>query len=207
MSHHISHIFYINLDYREDRRLEIEEELKKYELLEKSERFPGIRVESQGILGCTKSHLEVLKIARERGYPNVLILEDDFQFVVSKEEFERELQSFFDSSIQYDVCMISYCLQQESADVIIECPVVKKVLEAQTASGYIVHQDYYDMIIDLYEWACPLLENTKEHWNYANDQCWKILQMKDNWLHFVNRLGIQRASYSDNSMSFMDYGK
>ena len=83
MSQYISHIFYINLDYREDRREEIESELAKYELLEKSERFPGIRVVNQGILGCTKSHLGVIKLAKERGYKNVLILEDDFEFVLS----------------------------------------------------------------------------------------------------------------------------
>jgi len=206
MSHNINHIFYINLDYREDRREEIEGEIEKYDLTEKTERFAGIRVMEQGILGCTKSHLAVLKLAKERGYKNVLILEDDFEFVLSKEEFETSLQVFFDSGIEYDVCMLSYLLQKEN-DIIEECPILNRVIEAQTASGYLVNEKYYDTIIALYEWAWPLLEETKAHWLYANDQCWKSLQKKDRWFYFKNRIGKQRASYSDNSMSFMDYGK
>lgn len=209
MSQNIDHIFYINLDYREDRREEIESEIEKYELTEKTERFSGIRVMEQGILGCTKSHLAVLKLAKERRYKNVLILEDDFEFVLPKEEFEHSLQVFFDSGIEYDVCMLSYLLQKENEiDELIEmCPILNRVIEAQTASGYLVNEKYYDTIIALYEWAWPLLEETKAHWLYANDQCWKSLQKKDRWFYFKNRIGKQRASYSDNSMSFMDYGK
>jgi glycosyl transferase family 25 len=209
MSHNIDHIFFINLDYREDRLDEIEGEITKFDLNHKTERFPGIRVVDQGILGCTKSHLAVIKMAKERGYRNILILEDDFEFVLSKEDFEKELTLFFDSKINYDVCMISYILQIENPenDIIDECPNINRVLEAQTASGYIVNSNYYDTMIELYEWACPLLENTKAHWLYANDQCWKSLQKKDNWYYFKNRIGRQRASYSDNSMSFMNYGK
>jgi glycosyl transferase family 25 len=209
MSQNIDHIFFINLDYREDRLEEIEGEITKFELTNKTERFPGIRVVDQGILGCTKSHLAVIKLAKERGYKNVLILEDDFEFVLSKDDFEKELTHFFDSGIEYDVCMISYILQIENPEneIIEKCPNINRVLEAQTASGYIVHSNYYDKLIELYEWACPLLEYTKSHWLYANDQCWKSLQKTDNWYYFKNRIGRQRASYSDNSMSFMDYGK
>jgi len=208
MSANIDRIFYINLDYREDRREEIEGEIQKMGLEEKTERFPGIRVVEQGILGCTKSHLAVLKLAKERGYKNILILEDDFEFVLSKPEVENELQIFFDSGIDYDVCMISYLLNEVEDDVFIdECPNLGKVIEAQTASGYLVNAKYYDTIIELYEWAWPLLKNTKAHWLYANDQCWKSLQKKDRWFYFKNRIGKQRASFSDNSMSFMDYGK
>lgn len=207
MSHNIDHIFYINLDYREDRKEEIEEEIEKYGLNEKTERFSGIRVVEQGILGCTKSHLAVLKLAKERGYKNVLVLEDDFEFVLSKEDFEKSLHIFFDSGIEYDVCMFSYLLQKENEAFVEECPILNRIIEAQTASGYLVNEKYYDTIIALYEWAWPLLEQTKAHWLYANDQCWKSLQKTDRWFYFKNRIGKQRASYSDNSMSFMDYGK
>ena len=83
MSHHIPHIFYINLDKRTDRRAEIEQELQQFNLYDKAERFPAIPVPNQGILGCTMSHLAVLKLAKERKYKQVLILEDDFFFIIS----------------------------------------------------------------------------------------------------------------------------
>ena len=88
MSNKIDHIFYINLEERVDRKNLIEIELNKFDL--KYERFPAIKDE-MGIYGCGLSHLSVLKLAKERGYKNVLIFEDDFTFLVSKEEFETFL--------------------------------------------------------------------------------------------------------------------
>ena len=84
MSVNIDHIFYINLDKRKDRRVEIEQELNKMEL--PFERFKAIETPGRGILGCGLSHLSVFKLAKERKYKNVLIFEDDFYFLISKPE-------------------------------------------------------------------------------------------------------------------------
>ena len=57
----IDHIFYINLDHRTDRRQDIEEQLKLYDIpMEKVTRSPGISHE-YGFIGCTMAHLNVLK--------------------------------------------------------------------------------------------------------------------------------------------------
>lgn len=202
MSKNIDRIFYINLDKREDRKREIEQELELYDLLNNAERIPGIYTPSRGILGCTMSHLNAIKLAKERNYKNVLILEDDYQFLVSKEEFENQLNHFFDNNIEYDICMISYNLQQSTET---KYPFLLKVLEAQTASGYIVHHSFYDKMIELYEWTIPLLDSTGEHWNYANDQVWKRLQPTANWFCLKTRCGKQRAGYSDNSDKYEDH--
>jgi glycosyl transferase family 25 len=93
MSHNIDKIFYINLEKRKDRREEIEKELDTFGL--NYERFEAIETPGFGILGCGISHLSVLKLAKERKYKNILILEDDFTFIVSKEEFEKSLNLFF----------------------------------------------------------------------------------------------------------------
>jgi GR25 family glycosyltransferase involved in LPS biosynthesis len=202
MSKYITNIFYINLDKRQDRKEEIELELKNYGLFDNSERIQAIETPGQGILGCTMSHLNAIKLAKERSYENILILEDDFQFTISKEEFENQLQTFFESNIQYDVCMISYNIQQSQPT---EYSFLTKVLEAQTASGYIIHHTFYDKMIELYEWAIPLLDQTKAHWVYANDQCWKRLQREANWFSLTSRCGRQRPGYSDNSEQFEDH--
>jgi GR25 family glycosyltransferase involved in LPS biosynthesis len=200
MSKYIDKIFYINLDKRTDRREKIEKQLNEYGL--EYERYSAIPTPHSGIVGCGYSHLNVLKIARERGYKNVLILEDDFEFVVSKEEFEKQLIKLFESGLQFDVCMISYIIKnsQEAAP---EYPFVRRILDGQTASGYIVKQHYLDELINLYEWAIPLLDRTNEHWNYANDLVWKRLQPNHQWYYTTKRLGRQSDSYSDNKMCFM----
>ncbi len=201
MSENIDKIIYINLNKRTDRRAEIEEELNKFNL--PFERFEAIETPEFGILGCGKSHLAVLKLAKERGYKNVLILEDDFTFIVSKETFEEQLTFFFNDQIDYDVLMLSYNLHEQMPT---DYEYIFKILNVQTASGYIVNQSYYDTLINLYEYAMPLLESTRIHWVYANDVVWNTIMPADKWVGFVKRIGKQRPSYSDNGCSWADYG-
>lgn len=202
MSHNLDAIVYINLDKRTDRRSEIEFELNKMNL--KAERFSAIEhPPPNGIVGCGKSHLAVIKLAKERGYKNILILEDDFVFITEKLEFEESLTKLFESSIEFDVCFISYnLLEEQESDI----PFLKRAKFSNTASGYIVNSHYYDKIIDLYEWSVPLLESTSQHWIYANDQVWRDLQEKDKWYCLVPRLGIQSDGFSDNSQKFIARG-
>jgi len=201
MSENIDRIIYINLDKRIDRLQQINDEFKRFNLEDKTERFPAIYHPS-GTVGCGKSHLAVLKLAKERKYKNVLILEDDFHFVVSKDDFEYNLKLFFENVKEYDVCLISYNLNKAES---CEFPFLLKLLDGQTASGYLVNQNYYDALINLYEKAIPLLESTGQHWIYANDQIWKQLQAIDNWYCFKTRLGKQKAGFSDNSQTYVDY--
>lgn len=199
MSHNIDKIYYINLDKRTDRREEIEFELKEYQL--NAERYAAIHTPNSGIVGCGYSHLNVLKMARDSGVKNVLILEDDFEFIVSKEVFEEEMARFFDSGIDYDVLLLSYIVQK--GEDVENYPFVGKILDGQTASGYLVNGKYLNELITLYEWAIPLLEQTNEHWKYANDHVWKQLQPGHNWYYMKNKIGQQRSSYSDNKMCFV----
>jgi GR25 family glycosyltransferase involved in LPS biosynthesis len=202
---HISGIFYINLDRRTDRKEHIEPELQKMGI-SGFERFTAIeRPPGQGIVGCGYSHLSVLKLAKERQYPNVLIFEDDFYFTVSQDELSRNLTSFFESPVSndYDVCMLSYNLRE--FDECPETPFLRRVRYAQTASGYIIHSRYYDRLIELYEWAIPLLEQTGQHWIYANDVVWKSLQEKDKWYCFTQRIGRQLDGFSDNAGRVIQY--
>ena len=196
----IAKAFFINLDRRKDRLEEIEAEMEWADI--SCERFPAIE-RNPGILGCGLSHLAVLKEAKARSYPNVLILEDDFEFLVRPDEFHTTIRDFFALQIPWDVLMISYHINSCSPT---EYPMIQKVLDAQTASGYIVNAHFYDTLISLYETAMPLLQSTGRHWDYANDQVWKKIQPTSNWYALTKRQGRQRASYSDNCQKFMDYG-
>ena len=169
MSHNIDKIYYINMDKRPDRRIEIEGELKEYGL--DAERFVGIP-HDPGIVGCGKSHLEVMKMAKANGYKNVLILEDDFTFISSKKDFEKSLELFFDKvKDNYDVCM--FCCNLVHYDPINPYTFLYKIIEASNACAYLINGKYLDKLIELYEYAIPLLEQTGQHWIYANDQIWK----------------------------------
>jgi len=187
---HIAHVYYINLDRREDRRKEFEEEAKKMEF--QPERFPAI-VKTPPMLGCHASHLAVLKKAKEMSYPNVLIFEDDFEFLVDKETFTSELRSFFERQIDYDVVFLSYHVTKSE-------PLNETVSygrDLASGAGYIVNQKFYDTLINNFETNYSLLEKTGAHWLHLNDQCWKPLQKEHTFLFFNTRIGKQRDGVSD----------
>jgi glycosyl transferase, family 25 len=192
--------FYINLERRKDRRLQFEEEMTKAGI-EGVERFQAIE-RNPGILGCGLSHLAILKIAREKEWPAVAIFEDDFEFLISPDEFDEELRVFFSTHEKWDVLMLSYSINNGKpyTDRLI------KVLDAQTASGYIVNAPFYDTLITLYEDAMVNLEKTGKHWIYANDQIWKTIQPAADWYALKKRAGKQRKSHSDLAGKVMDYG-
>ncbi len=200
ISDYIDMVFYINLDKRTDRKEDIEKELNEYGL--KYERIPAVEISYFGCLGASYSHLNSLCLAKERGYKNILIMEDDFTFVVTKEEFEKQMEEFFNSNVDYDVCLLSYNLEDYS-----ECKedFLYKINFAQTASGYLVNEKYYDTLIENFRESSDKLGATWVSWVYAVDVYWKNLQEKDNWFCFKNRIGIQKASFSNIRQDYVDY--
>ena len=195
---------YINLDHRTDRKEEIEKELSMIGI-SKYERFSAIRT-FPGIIGCGDSHLNVLKLAKERGYKNILIIEDDFEFLIDKDSFWKLMNDVFTELPEYDIVMLGYNLKRS---VEVEgLQHVIKVLEAQTTSAYIIHSNMYDALINVFEQSQPLLISTGQHWNYALDQAWKVLQPNSKWYATKVRVGKQRPSLSDGGMEpvFCDTG-
>jgi hypothetical protein len=195
----IEKIVYINLDHRTDRRSEMEEELAAMGL--SGERFSAI-LAKPGWIGCFQSHLKVLELAKQSGWKNVLILEDDFQFIVDKPTFEQELTNFFKLEIPYDILMISYNILGKKPFNDTVC----RATDVQTASGYLVHERFYDALIANWRHALPLLIQTGQHWLYSCDQSWKILQPTSEWFCLNRRIGIQRKSYSDLAERVVFYG-
>lgn len=199
----IDHIYYINLEHRTDRNLQMLGELERMNIPNESyERYPAIYHKEIGGVGCGRSHIAVLEDAIQKGYNQIMILEDDFIFDVSPEIFYEKMEKLSDK--QYDVCMLSYHLFDYR-----ECgeEEFRKVLNAQTTSGYIIKRHYYKTLVDVFKWSVENFERTNHHWLYAIDAAWSPLQRKDNWLCFYPRIGKQSTSYSDcsNTMSDTDW--
>jgi GR25 family glycosyltransferase involved in LPS biosynthesis len=74
-------IYCINLDTRIDRWNHAQEEFKKADILDRVQRFSAIK-EDDGRVGVIKSNLAIVKIAKEKKLKNVLVFEDDFEFIV-----------------------------------------------------------------------------------------------------------------------------
>jgi glycosyl transferase family 25 len=191
---------YINLEHREDRKNQIEGELKKVGFYN-YQRFNAIK-NSKGYLGCSESHFECLKLAMSNDYPNVMILEDDFEFLIDKDEFQSILNHLL--TIDYDVFILSY--NTDSSNITdMEDPYLRRIKETQTASGYIVNKKYYNKLIENFEEGLRLLQETDIYHKYAIDQYWKPLQSQDKWYCYKKRIGKQRESYSDIEKGMVNY--
>lgn len=187
----IDRVVYINLNKRPDRRKHIESLLSQYNIT--ADRFEAIE-HANGLYGCGQSHLAVLKMARDNGWRNVLILEDDILCNVSPIEFEDRLSTLFTEGPEFDVFMLDVNLQRSKPA---EHDWITRVLYAHCAGAYIVQGHYYQTIIDLYEWALPLLLQTGMHWVFANDAVWGQLQEVDRWYTFKEQIFRQMSGYSD----------
>jgi GR25 family glycosyltransferase involved in LPS biosynthesis len=191
----IDKIFIINLAERQDRWIDIMEEMEEFQVpLDRIERFNAIKHE-KGYMGCTMSHLSCLKIAKERRYNNVLILEDDFSFhhshyPVGYQDVMRVLEEI---DFEWNVLFWSAnVLAQKSYH-----PNFDRIQDAQTTSGYMVHHRYFNTLIQEFE-------NCVSD-NGFIDIHWKHLQKKDSWFIFQKKIGYQRQSYSDIEERFVHY--
>lgn len=200
----IQHIYYINLDYRTDRKKEIEEELDKIGIPEyKRTRISGEFKENNGALGCSLSHIKTIETFLESNHTTCIIFEDDFQFLVDEEQFQMSLTAFFHSNIEYDVVMLgSNLIKCEDTSYTF----LKRILDAQTSSAYLLTKLYAPTLLNNIKESANFLEEFPVNNQYCLDIHWKTLQKKDRWFQLIPKVGIQRKSYSDIEKKITDYG-
>jgi len=197
----LEHVFYINLEYRTDRRIQVESELNT--LGWKYERFNAIKL-ANGRIGCSMSHLKVLNLAKERKLPYVVVVEDDIEFK-KPDKYNSMLRKFLDSNIEYDVLLLAGNLRppikQLNSDVL-------QIFHSWTTTGYIVKSDYYDTLIqNIHEGIQLLMRQPEKHNLYAIDSYWMRLQKKDKWMILYPRTITQRPTYSDIEKREINYDK
>lgn len=197
----LKHILYINLDSRPDRLKHVQNEMNK--LLAVGERVNAIKM-PDGAIGCTMSHIKCLELAKERGWPQVFICEDDICFLNPVLLKENLLKFSNNQEINWDVVIIGgnncppyirvsdYCI---------------RVSNNQTTTGYIVKAHYYDTLLHNFkESARHLLREPAKRKQYALDIYWKSLQKTGYWYMITPPTVIQIGDYSDIEGREVNYG-
>ena len=193
--------YYINLEHRKDRKEETIAELKKIGI-DNPIRFNAIKDEKNGHVGCSKSHLAILKEARSKNYPYVMIVEDDIEFM-NPGETNRKLNNIINSDLKWDVILLSCGFHSHLNKKINKYTV--KVDGCTQTTGYIIKKEYYDTLINHWEEGVKKLIETGDGPEFACDQYWKILQKRDNFI-LINPVKVyQRKSYSDLIGGVVDY--
>jgi len=213
MNDYVDVVYYINLDHRQDRKEQFLQEMAMAGISEeKIVRIPGIYYENRGDLGCSQSHVKAMELYANSSHKTGIIFEDDFQFVLNKEQIDDQFRRFFEKSVDYDVCLLAGNLFGNPLISIEGCDFIKTITKASTTSGFMVAKQFAPALLQNFkEGADNLFHNyekgqVSERFENMIDTYWRKLQPSGRWIMFQPKLGMQRASWSDVQKKYEHYG-
>jgi hypothetical protein len=202
----------INLEHRQDRRDECLVELSKADLKSEGAFFKAKYIKDSGARACALSHAMLLsEFMFHDDKPFALILEDDFVFR-DPAGFKGLVSKVLEAESAWDVFLLGHNLavpiESHQHDFL-------RVINSQTASGYLVGRLYASKLIELFfrsselqsrymNLPSPNKEIAKHH--FALDILWKEMQIKDRFLTTFPSAIYQRVSFSDIEAKVVDYG-
>jgi hypothetical protein len=205
-------VFYINLEHRKDRKIQITNEINKMKIPEnKIIRINAVRNKYNGHIGCCKSHIKTIEKAKEMNLNNIIVLEDDFVFTLPKKEIDEKINHFLKKYSNFDIIQLT-AGHKKLEDI--NDKHIKKVKNATTSSGYIINKKFYNaLLLDLNE-AKEKMEKEmiefnkknndvlkkKKQTSHALDQHWGKLQKKSNWYIFDPYIGKQGGTAGKSSI-------
>lgn len=195
-------IVYINLEGRVDRKEALLDELRLAGVDEgRLHRIEAVYDPYFGARGCAKSHLLAIEFAREQGFENVLILEDDCYFKQSPERVDRMIEQFFKVVDKWDVFLLgSNVLEHEPAPV----EGVTRVKLATAAQAYCVNSHYYDELHTCLQLSVLAMgEGIFPDQAIPHDWSWNNLISRDKW--YCKEIALhQRPGFSDIDHQYRD---
>jgi GR25 family glycosyltransferase involved in LPS biosynthesis len=190
------HVLYINLDHRKDRRQSILDNFGNFPI--RLERVSAVKNNRHGAIGCGRSHVKALRLAKERSWDHVLILEDDaiWKGNTSWHHLMKTL-NFIDHHEEWDVIVLGATVKESKP----KSPKYMKITSATSTYAYLVRYHYFDQLIDNFTRGTNQLEksdlSTASYEKYAIDQTWQQLQQKHNWFGVWPLVIGHSLTYSD----------
>ncbi len=207
INHLLPNVYYINLEHRIDRKLNITKQLNNINYPpNKINRINAIK-RPLGSTGCGLSHIKALEQAlKDKQLVNyVIILEDDFEFKYNGETTKNIINNVLETPIDWNVILLS-C----NGNRIRYIDYLDKVKDCQTTAGYIIKLDYIPTLLDIWKTDMMYRENnyfkkgSHEEIKTCIDISWKKLQ-NNNWFVTKPIIGKQMISYSDIEKKIVNY--
>ena len=187
----IDKVIYINLDDRQDRRDIMKTFFEKGQIPEdKIVRFSAIKHRTP-VIGILSSHTAAIQLAKQNGWKNTLILEDDLQWL----DFESAYSQLCElvAKPKWDVIML--CGWYITYDF-------PRIYSACNAGAYLVNESYIDTLLvnrltNLRKFSKLFYARNKELW--PADVSWQELMRRDTWFCVYPCICSQVDGPSDNS--------
>jgi len=201
----IKHAVYINLEHRTDRKVHVERQLASIGINSPT-RFNAIKLPN-GAIGCSMSHLKCLQLAKEQGWPHLLLCEDDIEFL-DPALFVKQLNGFLNNHEEDDTWDVLLIAGNNMPPYGLEDDYSVRIFQCQTTTGYLIKQHYYDKLINnIKEGLQKLMREPHNHRLYAIDKYWFNLQQEDYWFLITPLTVVQREDYSDIEKRRTNYKK
>lgn len=210
----IDRIFYINIADRIDRKHLCINQLRLLNpTLSKIERFEGMiyndeyvnnSIRNKGSIGCGLSHVEIIKICKDRNYQNVLIVEDDILLNTSLTILNRDMNYFFENIKDFSFLLLGTGQN-------LKCGHYKdflyKVNMSDCLTAYVVNHSIFDDWINEGTQCINRLIKTGVRQGNVIDNAWYKYQRNGQSYTFNtenNKHFIQRMDYSNIDQCIVD---
>lgn len=190
--------YYINLEDRIDRNIHILDQFNRFNITN-YHRVSAIK-ENNGHIGCSKSHILAIEKFITSDKDIGILLEDDFEFIISSSLYYSILEHILNTDIEWDVILLSGNIKKQKK----YNQFLNICYESQTSSGYILNKRYCKTLLTNFIEGLKNLEETGNH-IYCLDQNWKKLQNQDKWFVTNPKCGKQRNDYSDIEKKVVSY--
>jgi glycosyl transferase family 25 len=186
----IDKVVYINLDHRQDRRDIMKRFFEEGKIPEdKIVRFSAFHIK-RGV-GCLKSHTKALQLAKDNGWKNVLILEDDLEWLNFEDGYAK-LQELIQLPKWDVIQLVGWYVKHD----------LPRIYYTLNAGAYLVNAEYYDALLrNRYE-SLRRITGVETIWKgvapYTADVYWNKLAEKDHWYGINPCMCRQVNTYSDN---------
>lgn len=194
----IDKVFYINLKHRNDRRIQIENELQTKFLYTKAERYEAI-LHEHPILGCTMSHITLWRKMVENNWNTIMVIEDDAMLQTSRQNIDRYINGFLEDP-NADVLSIS----NSCGDHVHYSDLFERAFNSQTSSCYVIKlHAVKDLLPYYFKYPEDIFTLKEDHPELGIliswiDCAWLEYQKVHNFLiPKEEKIVIQRESYSD----------
>jgi hypothetical protein len=190
--------FVINLDRRPDRLESITKEMEYIGW--DFERFSAI--DTNSYMGITKSTFEVIKIAKERKYPRVMIIEDDCGFMPYSKDLLNKIES---SCFDLEFAMFNLApTQNKPISVSDKCEFLYDMTNTPESSEnsrgifganmVIYDESIYDKIFDI---SLTAFTSSGEYFFALDDYTYRFIVQKHQSYCPVLPIAPQKTSYSN----------
>jgi GR25 family glycosyltransferase involved in LPS biosynthesis len=148
----------------------------------------------KGIIGCKMSHVKIIEIAKKRNYKNILIIEDDINFI---EKWEYHLINSIKSIEKYDLLYFT------NTHIIPYTQINNYLVKPNNglqASGYIVNNSLFDYILDNALISGMEIDNfyVKYIQHNNNYKCYSICPNIINQISEYSNIENKYVNYSEN---------